>query len=148
MTKGIREITIEQIEAVKKLMLAVFSDEPWNDVWSEEQLHAYIAQLMGERHSLSYGIYLHGRLIGVSLGKVKSWCEGTEYWIEEFGILPQMQGNGIGSRFMQEIEKDLIKRGITHIVLLTGKSVPAYCFYQKNGFEEKKEYIFLAKSLN
>ena len=74
--------------------------------------------------------------------------KNMEYWIEEFGIRPQMQGNGIGSRFMQEIEKDLIKRGITHIVLLTGKSVSAYCFYQKNGFEEKKEYIFLAKSLN
>ena len=144
----IQEITIEQIEDVKRLMLAVFSGEPWNDAWTEDQLHAYLTQLMGEHHSLSFGIYLHGSLSGVSLGKIKSWCEGTEYWIEEFGVLPQMQRKGVGSQFIQEMEKALIKRGITHIVLLTERDVPAYGFYQKNGFEEKKEYAFFAKTLS
>lgn len=58
------------------------------------------------------------------------------------GILPEMQQSGIGSEFIKAIEKDLKRKGISHIVLLAQKDVPAFRFYKKNGFEEKEETVF------
>ena len=42
---------------------------------------------MGNENSLSFGVYQDEVLIGIALGRLKSWYEGTEYWIDEFGIL-------------------------------------------------------------
>ena len=47
-----------------------------------------------------------------------------------------MQGKGIGSSFMKDVEAYLAGNGIRQIFLLTEKSVPAYSFYRHNGFTE------------
>ncbi len=144
---NIQELSMEHIEDIKKLMLDVFSGNPWNDRWTDERLHAYIFELIGSNNSLSFGIYQDDALMGMALGRIKSWYEGDEYWIEEFGIHPEMQQHGIGSKFMDEIEKKLMKKNVVHIVLLTERKVPAYHFYKKRGFKEKEESVFFVKFL-
>ena len=144
----IRELGIDDIEFVKRTMLEIFSGEPWNDTWTDEQLHQYILELMSNKNSLSFGAYKDDILIGISLGKIKSWYEGTEYWIDEFGILPMMQQNGNGSAFMNEIEIAAAEKGIEYIVLLTERNVPAYQFYKRNGFNEKEETVFFFKQIH
>lgn len=143
----IRELTIANIEAIKTLMLDIFSKAPWEDRWTNEQLHAYVSELIGNKNSLSFGAYKDEILIGMALGRVKSWYEGTEYWIDEFGILPEMQQSGLGNKFIHEIEQVLAGKGFAHIVLLTERNVPAYRFYQKNGFEEMVDTVFFVKPI-
>ncbi len=143
----IRELSMDHIAAVRKLMLSIFTKPPWNDVWTDAQLRAYISELMGNPNSLSFGVYQDGQLIGMALGRIKSWYEGTEYWIDEFGVLPEMQHSGIGSEFMGKLEMVLAEKGIKHIALLTERHVPAYHFYQKNGFDEQEETVFFVKKI-
>lgn len=120
----------------------------WKDIWTNEQLNIYVLELIGNNNSLSLGLYEKGNLIGISLGRVKHWCEGTEYWIDEFGILPEEQENSYGSEFLRKIEYFLDEKNIAAIVLLTEKTVPAYRFYKKNGFFEKDEQTFLVKGVH
>ncbi len=141
------ELGLDNIEEIKKIFLKIFSAEPWNDCWEDKQLHQYILELIGNSNSLSFGLYEGGTLIGISLGRIKHWCQGTEYWIDEFGILPEMQGQGFGSEFLKEIERALVKKGIPAIVLLTERTVPAYRFYQKCGFQEQEEQVLFAKAI-
>lgn len=143
----IRELGVKDIEDIKMMIIRIFSGDPWNDLWTEEQLHLYVLELIGNRNSLSFGFYEEGELIGISLGRVKHWYEGTEYWIDEFGILPEKQKNGLGSEFLTAIEHCLAANKIEGIVLLTEKTIPAYYFYHKNGFSEKEEQVFLAKQI-
>lgn len=86
-------------------------------------------------------------LIGMALGRIRSWYEGTEYWIDEFGIASEMQCRGAGTKFLTELECLLKGRGVKHIVLLTERSVPAYRFYLKNGFSEQQETVFFVKAI-
>ena len=143
----IRELKMEDTEEIKKMVLAIFSEEPWNDVWTDEQLHLYVLELIGGSNSLAFGLYKDDLLVGISLGRVRHWCRGTEYWIDEFGILPEEQNRGLGTDFLQMIERALLERDITEIVLLTERTVYACNFYKMNGFEEKEEQVFMAKSL-
>ena len=69
---------------------------------------------------------------------------GTEYWIEEFDILPQWQGKGKGGEFLRRIQGHLAERGIHQMVLLTERGVPAYGFYMKNGFQEVEGQVLFA----
>ena len=59
---------------------------------------------------------------GISLGRVKHLYSGTEYYIEELCIKTEMQGIGIGSKFIEMIEKYLVKHNIHRIFLQTEDS--------------------------
>ena len=143
----LKRFTIGDIETIKKLMLDIFSGEPWNDVWTDAQLHRYVSELTGAENSLSFGLYQEGVPVGLALGRVESWCTGTEYWVDEFGVLPGRQRRGLGSAFLRAIEAELLTQGISQLVLLTGRTVPAYHFYRSNGFEEQTETVLFVKSI-
>ena len=117
----IQELNADYMDAIKKRMLDIFSGPPWYDAWTDEQLHAYISEWIGNKNALSFGLFQNGRLIGIALGRI--------------------------SEFMKAIEKALAEKGIRQVVLLTERHVPAYHFYRKNGFEEKEDTVFFVKSI-
>ncbi|MBE6753891.1 MAG: GNAT family N-acetyltransferase [Ruminococcaceae bacterium] len=144
----IKRLSIEDKEAIKQLFCSVFTREPWNDDWSDEQqLDSYIIDLIGCHNSLTYGMYEDGQLVGLSMGLIKHWYMGTEYYINELCILTEKQGMGLGARFIDEISAELIADGINHIFLLTDRSVPAYNFYKKLGFRELTDTVAFVRNL-
>ena len=143
-----KRIGLNEIGMIKELFTSVFTIEPWNDDWSnQEQLNLYLSDLMGQSNSLTYGLFEDENLIGVSMGHIKHWYSGTEYCIDELCIQTDKQGNGIGTLFLKEIEKAIKDIGLVQIFLQTEKSVPAYGFYQKNGFYELKDHVSFAKQI-
>jgi len=142
----IKELNIENIEEIKSLFVEIFTNEPWNDDWSDPiQLHEYMIDLMGNRNSLTIGLFEDDKLIGLSMGSIIHWHMGTEYFIIEFCIKTDKQGKGLGTKFLEEIEEYAKSKKITHIFLLTERTVPAYNFYKKNGFIELKDHVSLFK---
>ena len=145
----LKTLSLQEKDQVAALFLAVFTRPPWNDDWSlPGQLDAYLTDLMGNPNSLSLGLEEDGRLLGLALGSVKHWHHGTEYCVEEFCIAPDCQGRGLGSRFLEEIQRWLAPRGILHLFLQTERTAPAYEFYRKNGFTELTDHVSLAKTID
>ena len=143
-----RKIGTNETEIIKVLFSGVFMSEPWNDDWSDkEQLDLYLSDLIGQNNSLTYGLFENDELIGVSMGHIKHWYSGTEYYIEELCIRTDKQGSGTGTYFLKEIEKAIKELGLVRIFLQTENNVPAYSFYQKNGFNELKEHVSFTKQL-
>lgn len=143
-----RKLGTEQKDIIKELFTDVFMAEPWNDDWSDnKQLDMYLFDLTGQNNSLTYGLFENGRLTGVAMGHIKHWYTGTEYYIEELCIRRTEQGKGIGTYFLNEIEKAIKEQGIVQIFLQTESNVPAYSFYRKNGFCELKGHVSFAKKL-
>jgi aminoglycoside 6'-N-acetyltransferase I len=133
----LKELSLQDRERITALYMDVFTREPWNDDWScPGQLDAYITELAGQQNSLTFGYFDGDRLIGVAMGHIRHWHEGTEYCIDEFCIARDMQRQGHGGRFLQCVEDQLLERGIPWIFLLTDRHVPAYEFYLRHGFRE------------
>lgn len=144
----IHQLKLTQIEEIKKVISDAFSPEPWNDDWSDElQFNNYIMDLIGNKNSLSLGLYDMDKLVGVSLGRVKHWYKGNEYWIDDLAIRPEFQGRGYGSEFLKLLEKYVKEMSIVRIVLFTNKDIPAYYMYLKNGFVQQEERVFFEKKL-
>ena len=139
---------MDEFSQIKELFISVFTRDPWNDDWSDgQQLDLYLTDLIGQNNSLTYGLYDGDALIALSLGRIKHWFTGTEYCIDEFCVRTDRQQNGVGTCFLAEMQTHLQELGMTHIYLQTESDVPAYMFYQKNGFkllfsteEQEKEY--------
>ena len=142
----LKQLSINDKEAVKALFTGVFTGEPWNDDWSDsKQLDLYIEDLCGQDYSLTFGLYDGCELIGLSMGYIKHWYSGTEYVINELCIKTNRQGSGSGTFFLTEIEKAVKEMGIKQVFLLTDRSVPAYGFYKKNGYVEESNIVPLSK---
>lgn len=144
----IKKLSVDFIEEIKTLFAEIFTNEPWNDDWSDEnQLHNYILDLTGNRNSLAIGLFEDEEFIGMALGSIKHWYTGTEYYIDEFCIKSQKQGKGIGTKFLAMVEKFVEEKGISHIFLQTERTVPAFEFYKKNGFTELCDHVSFVKEL-
>ena len=143
-----RKIGTEEMPAIRELFEGVFTGEPWNDDWSDgEQLDLYLEDLVGQQNSLTYGLYEDGRMVGLSMGRMKHWYTGTEYYIDELCIRTDRQGTGLGTLFLQEIEHAIREDGMVQIFLQTSADVPAYQFYRKNGFQELKGHVSFQKRI-
>ena len=140
MSPVIKELSINDFDVIKTLFRSVFTAPPWNDDWSDdEQLDDYLKDLMMVRTPLILGFMEDDDLVGVSIGNIRHWCRGTEYFIEELFVRTDMQGKGWGTAFMMAIESYLKERGIRQIFLHTERSKPSYEFYKKLGFTDLTE---------
>lgn len=136
----------DSFEDVKSLFREIFMNEPWNDDWSDDnQLTEYILDLTANRNSLAFGLYDDGEFVGFSLGSIMHWCSGTEYYIYEFAVKKKHQHKGLGTFFLHEIEEYVKGIGVNHIYLQTDNDMPAYSFYQKNGFTVLDKHLSLVK---
>ncbi len=130
----LKEMSTSDYGRIRALFREVFSALPWNEDWSDEkQLDEYLKDLIEVRNSLLFGLYEEELLTGISIGKIRHWCAGTEYFIEELCIRADCQGRGYGREFFTLIEKELHERGVRQIFLMTDRDKPAYGFYKKNG---------------
>lgn len=146
------KLTLKEIDVISyaveimSLFKEVFSAPPWNEDWNDDdQLDNYLKDLTEVRNPLLYGLYEGNDLVGVSIGRIKHWCEGTEYFIEELCIRMDRQKKGYGKEFFSLIEKDLKEKGLDTIFLMTDRDKPAYEFYKKNGFKEIPELTSFIK---
>ncbi|HOO28029.1 MAG TPA: GNAT family N-acetyltransferase [Lachnospiraceae bacterium] len=144
----IKELCMEHIEEIKTFFVGIFTDEPWNDDWSDPvQLHAYMIDLIGNRNSFVLGLFENEAMIGLSIGSIKHWYSGTEYYIDELCIKKEKQGHGLGTRFLKEIETFIKQKGMNQIFLQTKRTIPAYDFYKKNGYFELEDYVSMVRKL-
>ena len=142
----LKKLSMDDLDQIKSFFTDIFTKEPWNDDWSDEnQLDAYLTERCGAFNSLTFGYFYNDEMIGMSAGRIIHWYTGTEYCIDELGIRTDMQGKGVGTAFIKDMEKHLLADGIVQIYLHTERDVPAYKFYKKLGFEELEDEVAFAK---
>ena len=142
------ELNESYLPQMAKLYREAFAGEPWNDDWSDtKQLNEYMKDISKAYNALNYGLLIDGKLMGMSVGRINHWWEGTNYNIEELCITPSYQGQGIGSKFLGLIEQCVRGKGLAGIFLQTDSDKPSYHFYHKNGFQDLDMHISLYKSV-
>jgi ribosomal protein S18 acetylase RimI-like enzyme len=127
-----------------ELFLKVFSGPPWYDKWpSSDHARGYIADLISMPGFIGVVTYEDNKLIGMAFGNVKKWYSGDEYFLNEFCICSDRQRMGIGTDILSFLKKELFKKNITAIVLLTARETSAAAFYEKNGFKFHQKIGFM-----
>lgn len=143
------KLSIHDLPRIRTLFRSVFTREPWNDDWSDEtQLNAFLTELIGNPNSLPLAYAEEDTLAAVAMGHIRHWYEGTEYYIDELCVRTDLQGQGLGGRFLDDIAAYLRRNGISAIFLLTDTDTSAYTFYQKHGFRVLEKNAALVKPLD
>ena len=143
-----RRLEKSEWEKAKVFFADVFTKAPWFDDWSDEdQLDAYINDLTQNPNSLAFAMFDGEEMVALSMGLIKHWFRGTEYCIEELCVTTARQGQGIGTRFVSDIERLISGMGLKAIFLQTDRDMPAFEFYKKRGFCLLEDHVSFAKDI-
>ena len=138
----------DRLPEMAELYKIAFRGEPWNDDWSDPvQLNEYVKEISSSYNCLNYGLLIDGKLAAMSLGMIRHWWEGTNYNINELCVAYDLQGQGIGTRFLKMIEADVRKRGAAGIFLQTEADRPSFDFYRKQGYRTLTPHLSMFKLL-
>ncbi|MBU5228033.1 GNAT family N-acetyltransferase [Clostridium senegalense] len=142
----ILEMKKHMLDQCVDLFINTFSKEPWNDVYdSRDPVVNFFNNHFNNNYFLGYVAMLDDKIVALSVGMKKPWIEGMEYYIDQFCVSYEMQGKGIGSWFMKEIEKNIKNQGMNGMILNTEKGYPAQKFYEKNDFKIIDDLIVFGK---
>ena len=104
----ISKMTPQHLDACVDLFIEVFTKEPWNDTYtSREQVVQFFQNHMANNYFVGYILEEEGRIVALSIGIKKAWINGLEYYIDQFCVSSELQGKGVGSYFLQLIEREI-----------------------------------------
>lgn len=140
------KLTEKYLEESVDLFIDTFSRKPWNDEYdSRQQVKDFFINHMRNNYFLGYIGLIDEKVVALSLGMKKPWIAGMEYYIDEFCISYDLQGKGIGSSFLKDIEELLIDEKVEGMILNTERDYPSCDFYEKNGFKILGNLVVLGK---
>ena len=143
---GFRIMQQKDIESCAQTLIKAFGEEPWNEKWTFEQAYTRIDEIMSARVSRGYVIYDGDTVVSMLCGRIMTYLNFKELWVDEFSVHPDYQRQGIGTKMMEFVRAKLKeeKEKISYIVLNTEKGYPSVKFYEANGFEIDESLVFMA----
>lgn len=144
----LRKFSFEDMDKCAKLFKEVFSVYPWYDNWIyEDQAKEYLIELIENPAFEGFIAYNGHDIAAVCFGHKRSWWMGKEFFIDEFYVANEKQGNGIGTILLNYVKDNLIQEDYSRLILLTNKGIPAEEFYVKNGFYNDQNRINMINEL-
>lgn len=145
---NVRRFNWTDLEVCAELFKRVFSADPWYDNWiSLDQVRYYLNELIQNPVFEGFVAFEGSDLVAVCMGHRRSFWMGKEFFIDEYFVENNKQGNGIGTRTLDIITENLNLLGYTRLTLLTNKGIPAESFYLKNGFYNNMKRTVMVREI-
>ena len=134
--------------ACAKIYVDAFNAPPLSySFLTVEKAERYLRDLTQTPGFLGYTYAVNGEILAFCFGKLDAYFEGVMFEVSELAVTPSIHRSGLGSEVMRLLETKLAGYGVQAVSLNTSRDLPAYNFYQKNGYEEISENVALMKQL-
>ena len=146
MTLTFRKMKPADFPACAHELVVAFGESPWNEVWTYEQAFTRIDEIMSARVSRGYVCMDGEQCVSMLCGRIMTYQDKKQFWIDEFSVRPNHQRQGIGSRMLAFLREELLRETppIDYMVLNTERGFPSVTFYEKNGFVQLDSDVCMA----
>lgn len=140
----VRVMTENDVKAVLPLYVSYYNkheDGCWTDVTAYKRIHQVLT-IDG-----AYALILEkdGSPIGFAMGYFKQYDDIIGYTLEEIVIAYEWQNRGIGSLFLQELERRVAEKGASCVELQAVNDEMHERYYDKSGYKNAKNFVLKVK---
>jgi N-acetylglutamate synthase-like GNAT family acetyltransferase len=155
MVMNIRQARVEDSDGIAAILRAIgWSEQMQHETVSETQGHieARLLQALREQtHSVFVAEQGEGREIAgyVAVHWYPHLLRGNDGYVSELFVHPAMAGQEIGSRLLEVVREDGLRRGCTRLLLMNRRDRESYKrgFYAKRGWKEMDNAAFFSLAL-
>ena len=141
-----RPLSPDDFLACSVELIAAVREAPWDEVWTYEQAFTRIDELMSARVSRGFVCMDGDKCVSMLCGRIMTYQDKKQFWIDEFSVHPDWQRRGVGSRMLAFLRAELQRETppIDYMALNTERGFPSVAFYEKNGFIQLDSDVCIA----
>jgi GNAT superfamily N-acetyltransferase len=147
----IRNAELEDVAAIDAILRAIGWFERINretSAYTRAQVGQRLAQCQREgTHTILVAELPQGAVVGyIAVHWFPVLMRGLDGYISELFVHPSAADKGIGSRLLDAINEQALKRGCTRLILMNRRDRESYQrgFYSQHGWEELRDGAFFA----
>lgn len=139
----LNQLTFEHLERCANLLVAVFANPPWNEPWTFDIALERLRDIFNTPGFYGIVAQVDEGVIGCALGHATQYIHHKTFFLLEMCVTSEYQRCGVGTAMMTRLQRDLKKRDVGKIWLLTLHDSPAQSFYEKCGFCIDPKLVFM-----
>lgn len=144
----IQPITKLNLDDCIDVFISAYNQAPWNYNWTLAKAKQYLSEYVDRSNFVGFILYDDHNAVGATFAHQKTWWTNQQLMIDEFFISAKKQKMGYGKTLMNYCNQYAQQHDIQLSILMTNKYMPAYKFYDKQGYTTTEQYVFMFKQLD
>lgn len=122
-----------------------YYNENEDGTWTFEKAYKRIRQVLLTPDSYCLIQEKNGIYTGFLMGYIKEYDDLKSYFLEEIVVFKDYQNKGLGTLFINELERHLLDNDVSMIELMSINEVKHLHFYGKFSFKKSSNLLVMSK---